>query len=153
MGYVGVCAGFYLALQGEPEFHKLAMVSGRHIGEAWIRGVTTIEAREAAGTLHRLFYANGPVIERVTVDGLDPYLELATFVSDVSSPRHGTEPGVMPGSPAVIAATYGRGRLLLFSPNPVLAGSGEAPRTDLFVRAVRWAGEPGPLDPALTLSF
>ena len=27
-GYVGVCAGAYLALQGEDEFHKLRLVAG-----------------------------------------------------------------------------------------------------------------------------
>ncbi|MBL8971817.1 MAG: hypothetical protein JNK56_14590, partial [Myxococcales bacterium] len=48
-GYVGVCAGAYLALQGEEEFHKLRMVAGRNLtGDAWQRGIAGLEV-EAAG--------------------------------------------------------------------------------------------------------
>jgi len=35
-GYVGICAGAYMALQGDAEFNKVAFVAGRHAtGDAW----------------------------------------------------------------------------------------------------------------------
>jgi len=147
-GYVGVCAGAYLALQGEEEFFKLAIVSARNLsGDFWKRGVaaTTVRAGKRAFRLH---FANGPVFEPVEVDGLPPYVTLATYESDLYASRHGTEPGQMPGTPAILAASYGKGRILLFSPNPVL-GSDDVAHAQLLVDAVKWVAEGGPVPPDL----
>lgn len=143
-GYVGVCAGAYLAMQGEEEFFKLAIVSARNLsGDFWKRGVAAATVR-AGKRRFRLHFANGPVFEPIEVDGLPPYVTLATYESDLHASRHGTEPGQMPGTPAVLAASYGKGRILLFSPNPVL-GSDDVAHPRLLVDAVRWVAEGGPV--------
>ena len=51
----------------------------------------------------------------------------------------------MPGTPAVAAARYGEGRIVLFSPNPTL----EPAHPDLLVRAARWVAQAGPVPPDL----
>jgi len=152
-GYVGVCAGSYLAIQGPEEFYKIAIVAAENLsGDAWQRGMGTARIQEVGGSReHRLFYANGPVFRRLELPGFRPFVTLATFVSDFYLPAHGTESGQMPSTPAILASSYHRGRILLFSPNPVLAAEGEEARGDLMIDAVRWAATPGPV-PA-TLAF
>jgi glutamine amidotransferase-like uncharacterized protein len=147
-GYVGVCAGAYLAMQGEEEFFKLAIISGRNLsGDFWKRGVAAATVRAGKRTF-KLHFANGPVFEPVDVDGLPPYVTLATYESDLHASRHGTEPGQMPGTPAILATSYGKGRILLFGPNPVLGPDGVAhPR--LLVQAVKWVAEGGPVPAGL----
>jgi putative intracellular protease/amidase len=150
-GYVGICAGAYLAIQGPPQYHHIAMVAARNwSGDAWRRGIDMLEVRPIGGeTSFRLFYANGPVFRPDPREGLAPYVPLAEYVSDKYCADCGTNPGEMPGTPAILAAAYGEGRILLFSPNPVLAEGDEAAHPELFVAAVRWVAARGPVDPAL----
>jgi len=150
-GYVGVCAGSYLALQGSEEFYKLAIVAARNLsGDFWRRGEHTVEIQEVGSeTVHRLFYANGPVFARVDHETLPPYVELATFLSNYYLPAHGTRSGEMPGTPAILATSYGTGRIILFSPNPVLAAEGETASPDMMLRAVRWVATHGPVPRSL----
>lgn len=140
-GYIGICAGAYMALQGEAEFHKIAIVAGRHrTGDAWIRGIATVDVEPTDGsTPLRLHYANGPLFEKIEVDGIEPYTVLAVFRSEIAYPRYGTHPGEMLGTPAVIASEYAAGRVVLFSPNPALGASNEPPREDLLIHALRWS--------------
>ncbi len=140
-GYVGICAGSYLAIQGPAEFHKLAMVAGHNLtGDSWQRGIAPTRVVPGDGSAARdLHYANGPLLAREEVAGLAPFVTLATFDADVYLEGYGTRSGEMPGAPAVVAARYGRGRLLLFSPNPTL----EPAHPDLLVRAARWTGAGG----------
>ena len=119
-GYVGICAGAYLALQGEPEFFKLGLVAGRHAtGEAWVRGIAPVRIRSSAGTFEA-HYANGPLVAPQEVPGVAPFVVLSTFETELASEAHGTHRGEMAGMPAVLAAARGRGRIVLFSPNPTL---------------------------------
>ncbi|MDH5493081.1 MAG: BPL-N domain-containing protein [Myxococcales bacterium] len=150
-GYVGICAGAYMALQGEPEFHKIAFVAGRHAtGDHWRRGVATVDVEPVGGgALVQLHYANGPILRAEDVEGIAPFIPLARFRADVYSPRHGTGPGEMPGTPAIVAASHGRGRILLFSPNPVLGGVGAPARSDLFLQALRFVAISAPLPSTL----
>jgi putative intracellular protease/amidase len=150
-GYVGICAGSYLAIQGPPQYHHIAIVAARNwSGDAWRRGIDMLEVRPVGGeTTLRLFYANGPVFRPDPREELAPYVPLAEYVSDKYCADCGTNPGEMPGTPAILAAAYGKGRILLFSPNPVLAEGDEAAHPELFVAAVRWVAARGPVDPAL----
>jgi hypothetical protein len=150
-GYVGVCAGAYLAMQGPREYHHVAFVAARNFTEdAWRRGVETVDVRPVGSEeTIRLFYANGPVFKRDPVDGLADYVSLALFVSDVHCDSCGTPAGDMPGTPAVLAAAYGEGRILLFSPNPALSAGGEAAHPELIAAAVRWAAAGGLVLPDL----
>jgi hypothetical protein len=153
-GYLGICAGAYMAMQRHTastgEFYKLALIASQNAtGDLWERGVATVVAR-ARGTNERLrlHYANGPVFERVPVDGLAPYVPIADFETDLHDAARGFAPGVMPGTPAMLAARYGEGRIILFSPNPAL----EPARNDVLLAAIRWAARPGPVPEDLTLA-
>jgi hypothetical protein len=140
-GYVGICAGAYMALQGRAEFYKLALVAGRHAtGDAWIRGIAPLPVRpEGGGAPFPLHYANGPLIAPQPVEGLAPLHTLATFEGEVALPAQGTHPGEMRGAPAIVATSHGRGRVLLFSPNPTL----DPARPELLVAALRWVAAGG----------
>jgi len=125
-GYVGICAGSYLAMQrpesSTEESYKAAFVAAAHAtGDAWQRGIAPIPVRAPEGgepiVLH---YANGPLFHVVPVEGLPTPRVLARFEEEVSSERGGTLPGQMRGLPALIATSYGRGEVVLFSPNPTL---------------------------------
>jgi glutamine amidotransferase-like uncharacterized protein len=135
-GYLGICAGSYLAIQGPAEFNKIAIVAAHNLtGDAYRRGTRPTPVVPTDGSPSRpLHYANGPVFEREQVEGLAPFVTLATFDADVYNDRYGTAAGEMPGTPAVLAASYGRGRIVLFSPNPTL----DPPQSELLVRAARW---------------
>jgi hypothetical protein len=146
VGYVGICGGSYLAMQGEPEFFKLGLVAARHAtGDAWMRGIAPIEVVPEDGspavTLH---YANGPLFAIEAVEGLPAPTVLARFGGEVALPEHGTHVGEMRGAPAVISARFGEGRLVLFSPNPNLVPAHDA----LLVAAIRrvMRGSSGPID-------
>jgi hypothetical protein len=98
----------------------------------------------------RLFYANGPVFRRDEREGLPPWVALATYVGDQFCESCGTHAGELPGTPAILAASYGAGRIVLFSPNPTLAKGDEPAQPELFLAAVRWASTPGPVPADLT---
>lgn len=137
-GYVGICAGSYLAMQrpraSTEESFKAAFVAAEHAtGDAWQRGIAPIplvpEDGSPAATLH---YANGPLFATVEVDGLPAPRVLARFGDEVSSTRGGTLPGQMRGAVALLATRYGDGEVVLFSPNPTL----EPARPELLVGAL-----------------
>lgn len=144
-GYVGVCAGAYLALQGEDEFHKLRIVAGRNLtGDAWQRGIAGVECSAAGRKNFKLFFANGPIFTPAPTEGLAPYVGLATYVGEIYRLSKGTGPGEMPGTPAIVASAFGAGRVLLFSPNPVLGGSGVV-HAELMLAGLRWTAAGGPV--------
>lgn len=124
-GYVGICAGSYLALQvpedSVEESYKAAFVAAAHAhGDAWQRGIAPIAVASPEGARATLHYANGPIFAPVTVAGLPAVRVLARFEAEVHSERGGTRPGQMRGAPALLATHYGRGQIVLFSPNPTL---------------------------------
>ena len=153
-GYVGICAGAYLAIQGPPQYHHLAIVAARNWSEdAWRRGTAMLEVAPAGGGEPlRLFYANGPVFRRDEREGLPPWVALATYVDDKFCESCGTRAGELPGTPAILAASYGAGRIVLFSPNPTLARGEEPARPELFLAAMRWVSAPGPVPADLTFA-
>ncbi|MBZ5716005.1 BPL-N domain-containing protein [Nannocystis pusilla] len=140
-GYVGVCAGAYMALQGEDQFHKLRIVAGRNLtGDFWQRGIAGLEVSAAGREPFKLFYANGPIFTPVAVEGLAPYVPLAAFVGEIYSMSKGTGPGEMPGTPAITASQFGKGKVLLFSPNPILGGRGVVQEA-LMLSGLRWVAK------------
>lgn len=150
-GYIGVCAGAYLAMQGSEDFHKIAIVAARNLSrDAWRRGVHTTPVQEVGSDrIHRLFYANGPVFESIPHPVLPPYVPLAIYRYDAYLPAHDTHSGEMPGTPAILATAYGRGRIVLFSPNPVLSAEDEETIPEMMLQAVRWVASPGPVSDTL----
>ncbi|MEQ9461119.1 MAG: BPL-N domain-containing protein [Phycisphaeraceae bacterium] len=125
--YIGICAGAYLATARFPDY--LAIVKAYH-HRPWQmgRGTVTIQLTEAGtdyfnqpATPIKVRYANGPMLAHE--DGLIPNLDLpdyevlATFTS-APPESHDLAPTLMPGQPAIIASTFGEGRIVLISPHP-----------------------------------
>ena len=109
----------------------------------------SVDGERAPGVVRpiRLHYANGPIFEPAPTEGLDAYVTLGVFETDVVDEARGFPPGEMLGTPAMLAARYGTGRLVLFSPNPAL----DPARPDILLGAIRWAATAGAVPPTLTL--
>lgn len=140
-GYVGLCAGTYLAV-GDYEW-SLGLIDAKVVDdEHWARGEGEIElaatprGREVLGLGEGkvLFqYENGPLLAPARNPELPDYEPLATFAGEVAendAPR-----GVMPGTTAIAAGRYGKGRVLCFSPHPERT----AGMRDVVGRGVSWA--------------
>jgi glutamine amidotransferase-like uncharacterized protein len=142
-GYVGICAGAYLATCRLDSYLK--MVRSYHYNP-WRtgRGPVMIELTGTGrkvlggdGSPLEVRYANGPLFfhEDGTVPDLDlPGFEvLATFIRGVE--KDGQRQTVMEGTPAIVSAQVGEGRVLLVSPHPE-----SNPELSWFVaRSLKWA--------------
>ena len=141
-GYVGICAGSYLASSDYD--WSLHLLNAKVLDRAhWARG--NGEVRIALTTAGRqtltepaeelpVRYGQGPLLAHGTRDDLPEYEELATFVTEVH--KEGVPGGVMPGTTAIARAPYGAGRVICFSPHPETAGG----PNHLIAAGVRWAG-------------
>lgn len=149
-GYLGVCAGAYLASADyDWSLHVLdAKVLDR---KHWARGkgrvdlaVTPAGAERlgVAGPVESVYYGQGPLLAPAGDPGLPDYVEWASFLTEVTKP--GVPGGVMPGTCAVAAGTYGRGRVVAVSPHPET----HPEHRELTRRALRWAaGQPEEASP------
>jgi len=145
-GYIGICAGSYLACTGFT--WGLGILDAKTKSSRWQRGAGTVkveatqECRNILGSVEDVLdirYASGPVIEPAGIGEIPDYVTLASFRTELA--RNGTPEGIMVGSPAVAAGRYGRGRVICFSPHPE-----QTQGLDGWVlRAVRWAA--GQVDP------
>ncbi len=77
-------------------------------------------------------YHNGPVMSPAGIRDLPDYEVLARFRSEVS--RYEAQKGTMTGTPAIISARYGNGRVLCISPHPEAGGS----LRPLLANGIRW---------------
>ena len=125
-GYLGVCAGGYLAACNYS--WSLAILDARTIDTKnghWRRGRAHLEIELTAPGLE-LFgdreprfdikYANGPIWAPGERDEIPDYETLALYRGEVAD--HGTSKGIMPGTPALIRGAFGKGRAVAFSPHP-----------------------------------
>lgn len=140
-GYIGICAGSYLASADyDWSLHILdAKVLDR---KHWARGVGDVQmkmqgkgreelaAREPVVTIR---YAQGPLLAPAGKDDIPDYEELATFETEIA--KNGAPEGVMRGTTAIARGTFGRGRVVCFSPHPEKTDGLES----LVESAVRWA--------------
>lgn len=146
-GYLGVCAGAYLATA---EYSwGLRLLAAHTVDSAhWRRGVGTVRAElsEAGRTIFAgaapsfdIRYANGPLLAPFETEQLAAYTPLAWFRSELA--ENGAPSGVMVGATAAACGHYGRGRVLVWSPHPE-ATPGLEP---LVTGSLRWvAGESAP---------
>jgi glutamine amidotransferase-like uncharacterized protein len=140
-GYVGICAGAYLACSGFSWGAKV--LDAKTVSPKWRRGVANVkiqltdEGRAILGSITSetdVKYANGPILTPFGDANLPDYRPLAIFTTEVS--ENETPVGVMKGSPAIAAGAFGKGRVIAISPHPE-----QTPGLDELVRnAVRWAG-------------
>ncbi|MBX3727668.1 MAG: hypothetical protein KF858_00655 [Candidatus Sumerlaeia bacterium] len=126
-GYVGICAGAYLATCRIDEYLK--MVGAFH-GQPWRKGggmvqvELTPEGRAIFGEEFAAFetrYNNGPVLvheEGLAPEGDFPAINVLAHFRSATSRPDGTESVEMIDQAAVVASEYGEGRVLLISPHP-----------------------------------
>lgn len=127
-GFLGVCAGAYLATNDYAWSLNLIdakVVDRRH----WARGKGSVQL-QLSPEGQALFkhdspemmiqYEQGPLLARKEWD--DPevpdYESLAIFASEVA--ENGAPKGVMAGTSAAVRCEYGSGRVVCFSPHPEL---------------------------------
>jgi hypothetical protein len=141
-GYVGTCAGAYLAALGyNPQTKWLQVVNAQVIDVAhWERGRGQVQIRLVNPTNAILAgfpeyisgrYINGPLLGTGHSPDLPDCEQDAVYVTDI----HDKGPiGVMPGTTCMTCSSYKRGRCVLFSFHPELSRGLE----QLDVRAVKW---------------
>ena len=151
-GYVGICAGAYLASSHYPWSLNLinAMVIDR---QHWARGkgniilILTETGQKALGHPEKeveVYYGQGPLYGRGTNDTLPPYEELAVYKTEVAKENvpPGVPMGVMPGTTAIARTEYGKGRVICYSPHPEKVFQ---PVYHLIENGVRWAAGKEPI--------
>lgn len=123
-GYVGICAGAYLAASDRPYY--LRIINARVVDrEHWARGGGDVQIRftdEGKVDLHQespvvqIRYNQGPLLARDSHADLPSYTELAVYETEIA--KKGAPEGVMKGTSAMISAPFGNGRVFLSSPHP-----------------------------------
>ena len=153
-GYVGICAGAYLAasnyewslgISNHKTFCKTINLPEIGPKSMWYRGPSapvkmelTEEGKVILGSIKGSFevrYHNGPIMSFIEKDGLDPFQSLATFRSEVS--KYKPQQGTMVNSPAIIAGEFGEGRVLCISPHP----ESDSKLYKLLQNAARWVAD------------
>ncbi len=123
-GYVGICAGAYLAASDRPFY--LRIINARVVDrEHWARGGGDVQIRftdEGKVDLRQdapevtIRYNQGPLLARDSQPDLPSYTELAVYQTEIA--EKGAPQGVMKGTSAMISAPFGNGRVFLSSPHP-----------------------------------
>jgi glutamine amidotransferase PdxT len=142
-GYVGTCAGAFLAALGYNTATSWLEIADAQIIDVdhWDRGTGTAQIRLVntnnvilAGFPECLgaHYFNGPLLGPGGSATLPDYEEDAVFVTDI----HDNAPaGIMPGTTCMTTSIYQSGKCVLFSFHPELTPGLE----QMDVRAVKWS--------------
>ena len=138
-GYIGICAGAYLATSGYP--WSLKLINARTVSSKWQRGkgAVKIELTETGSTIlgkrdgeFDVRYANGPIVARDDKTDLPAFDTLAFFRTEMA--ENGSPVGVMSNAPAIFSGQYKRGRVVCISPHPEQTAGLE----DVVPRVVEW---------------
>lgn len=122
-GYVGICAGAYLACTNFD--WSLGIMNASTVSSKWMRGSGYVDlevahdGRPILGEVNEVFkvrYNNGPIIKPSARADLPSYRALSFFRTEVA--KNGTPVGVMVDSPAQAISSYGKGRVFISSPHP-----------------------------------
>ena len=141
-GALASCAGGYSFARGQKAELQYMTVARAAIFDAkdgrWARGTGEVDIAPEDDRFAppRMFYANGPLwqLDPEAGAGADRTVALARFRGDIH--KAGDAGGVMPGTPAILAGTFGTGRFVLFSAHPEFTKRlGNRP---LIVDAARW---------------
>ncbi len=121
-GYLGICAGAYLACAGFD--WGIGILNAKTVSNKWQRGGGMVRAeltdsgREFFGPVAGQFtirYNNGPIIQPLGRKDLPAYQVAAYFRTEMA--KNNTPVGVMVNSPAAVFAPYGKGRVITISPH------------------------------------
>jgi len=140
-GYVGVCAGAYLATCDYD--WSLGILDAKVVDrEHWARGFGNVELKlfppaknilEVDRQAITIYYHQGPLLAPAENPDLADFEQLATFETEIA--KNGAPKGIMPGCTAIAAGQYKQGRVLCFSPHPERTSG----QQQLLVEAVEWA--------------
>ena len=134
-GYVGICAGAYLACTGFE--WGVGVLNAKTVSSKWRRGQGEVKIDgQAFGEKladRGIRYANGPIIKADVRKDLPEFEVLVTFRSELA--LNDTPVGVMVNAPAMVRSSYGLGRVFTSSPHPEQT-TGLEP---LVEKAVRWS--------------
>lgn len=123
-GYVGVCAGSYLASSDYK--WSLHLINAKVVDRAhWARGTGQVEielnndGQSLLDPKHKeldVYYGQGPLLAPGSSKELPAFEALATYKTEIA--KNGAPEGVMPGTVAIARTTYGEGRVICYSPHP-----------------------------------
>jgi glutamine amidotransferase-like uncharacterized protein/thiol-disulfide isomerase/thioredoxin len=137
-GLIGICAGGYYVVEGwNPATSALEVINAQnHDGEHWARGeqfiAVKVVGQNDAASSRTIWYENGPIFKPAKIDGLPGYVSLVKYVTDLHAKD--APKGQMAGRDAIIAAPYGKGRVVAFGPHPE-----RTPELNHWlVNAIRW---------------
>jgi len=139
-GYVGICAGAYLACDGFS--WGLHVLNAKTPSPKWQRGrgdvklEFTDKGREMLGFgpgQMDVHYANGPILIDAGDPAISKFEPLALFRTELA--EHDSPKGVMINSAAIVCGVFGKGRVLVSSPHPEQTEGMEG----FIEHAVRWA--------------
>jgi glutamine amidotransferase-like uncharacterized protein len=144
-GYFGVCAGAYLATTCYS--WSIGILDAKVVDSAhWARGRGTVRLTTTK-TGRRLFeekresvlvrYGQGPLLAPGGRKDLDDYETLAVYATEIA--KNGAPKGVMKGTPAIVRARFGKGRVIAVSPHP--EDSRDVALRGWVRRSVAWLGE------------
>ncbi|MBA4149974.1 MAG: serine hydrolase [Verrucomicrobia bacterium] len=140
-GYVGICAGAYLACTGFS--WGVGVLDAKTIDSRWRRGTGNVKVeltavgQEVTGLapgVHDVRYANGPILTPHGRDNIPPYEPVAFFRTELA--KNDTPEGIMVNAPAIARGTFGKGRVVVSSPHPE---STEGLSDSFAPTAIRWA--------------
>jgi len=139
-GYVGICAGAYLACSNFS--WGLGLLNASTVSSQWRRGGGIVElevtepGRKVLGDVKGTFkirYNNGPIIKPGDQTDLPAYTAVSVFRTEMA--ENGTPVGVMVESPAQATSTFGKGRVFFSSPHAEVTPGLE----HVIPRAILWA--------------
>ena len=125
-GYLGVCAGSYLAARNYD--WSLKIIDGRTVdtqkghwrrGEGMVEMELTEKGRLILGDYPKVVkvrYANGPIFAPAGDDALADFVPLAYFRTELA--KNGARVGAMVDTPAILSGQLGKGMVLCISPHP-----------------------------------
>ncbi len=143
-GYIGICAGAYLACSGFSWGVKV--LDAKTASPMWRRGEGTVKleltakGRELFGKPTEQFevrYANGPILAPANLESLPDFEPLAFFRTELA--KNDTPVGLMVNSPAIVSGTCGKGHVIVSSPHPEQTDGLE----HFIPKAVRWVAAKG----------
>jgi hypothetical protein len=141
-GYVGICAGAYLA-SADYDW-SLGLLDAKVVDRKhWARGYGEVQLRAGGpeakkflgidSDLLPIYYHQGPLLAPAGKDEIPDYEPIATFETEIA--KNGAPEGVMKGTTAVARAPFGQGRVFCYSPHPERTKGLDR----LIEQAVRWA--------------
>lgn len=125
-GYVGICAGAALATPATAESDNLSLINAKSctgkMGKP-LGGPVKIELTDAGERVFGEFpglldadYGGGPILSPAGNKDLPNYVPLALYRTETWGDE--SDKNTMVDTPAIIAARFGSGRVLIFSPHP-----------------------------------